>query len=219
MSTSAPGPGESGDTSRPACVIEIDINPQLRKRHRGRPLSLREALETGRPGPQVRAALGPQAEPSGQSRATWAGSQLHGNLRRTGAGFADQLHAAGSGDPACDAESAEAVRSVGCACTARPDVPSGPSGDHLARYLRTEQRSAISRQTPIQVIADPDVVSPRVLIRPPSRDAAPTPDRPVAGQALGPRLAAGMNPDPARTPGRAIPAVTTRRPREMEAGT
>ncbi len=214
MSTSAPGPAESGDTSRPAYVIEIDISPQLRERHPERPLSLREALETGRPAPQVRTARGPQTQPSGQAGATRASSQLRGNVRHAGGGLANQLHAAGSADPAGDAEPAEAVRSVECACTALPGVPCGPSGDHLARYLRAEQRSAISRRTLIQVIANLDVVSPPMLIRPPSHGAAP-----AQGRAIRPQLAARMSQDPIQSPGGITPAVTTRQPRELEAGT
>jgi hypothetical protein len=219
VSTLPPGPGESGDTSRPAYVIEIDISPQLRERHPERPLSLREALETGRPAPQVRAARGPQTDLSGEAGTTWAGSQLRSNLRHVGGGLADQLHAAGSGDPAGDAEPAGAVRSVECACTALPGVPCGPSGDDLARYLRAEQRFAISRQTLIQVIAGLDVISPLMLIRPASRDATPAPDGPAAGQAIRPRLAARMNPHPAQSPGETTPAVIRRQARELEAGT
>jgi len=214
VSTSAPGPGESGNSRRPAYVVEIDISPQLRERHPERPLTLREALETGRPAPPVRAALSLQAEPSGQSDATSAGTHPRGSLRRAGAGLAGQLDAAGSGDPAGDAEPAEAARSVECACTALPGVPCGPSGDHLARYLRAEQRSAISRRTLIQVIANLDVVSPPMLIRPPSHGAAP-----AQGRAIRPQLAARMSQDPIQSPGGITPAVTTRQPRELEAGT
>ena len=50
-------------------------------------------------------------------------------------------------------EHARAARSAGCPCPAGPGVSRGPSGDHLARYLRAGQRSAITRESLQEVIA------------------------------------------------------------------
>ena len=48
---------------------------------------------------------------------------------------------------------AQAARSAGCPCPAGPGVSRGPSGVHLARYLRAGQCSAISSESLQEVIA------------------------------------------------------------------
>ena len=58
-------------------------------------------------------------------------------------------------------ERAQAARSVQCPCRAWPGVPCGPSGDHLARYLRAEQDDAITRESLKEVIAGLDVIAPQ----------------------------------------------------------
>jgi hypothetical protein len=64
-------------------------------------------------------------------------------------------------------ERAQAARTVQCPCQAGRSVPCTTSGDHLARYLRAEQLSVISRQSLKEVIAGLDVLAPQVTIQPP----------------------------------------------------
>jgi len=59
--------------------------------------------------------------------------------------------------------------------------PCSPSGDHLARYLRAEQRAAISRSTLTRVIAGLDVIAQDVLIRPPGGAAPAAVERAADG--------------------------------------
>jgi hypothetical protein len=63
-------------------------------------------------------------------------------------------------------ERAQAARSVGCPCRAERGVPCGPSGDHLARYLRAEQEGAITREALMEVISGLEVIAPHVTIQP-----------------------------------------------------
>ena len=76
-------------------------------------------------------------------------------------------------------ERAQAARSVKRPRQAAPGDPCGPSGDHLARYLRAEQCGAITRDSLTEVIASLDVIAPQVTIRPPGdkRHAPLTPRR------------------------------------------
>jgi len=78
-------------------------------------------------------------------------------------------------------ERAQAARSASCPCQAGPGVPCGPSGDHLARYLRAEQRGAITRESLKEVIAGLDVIAPQVIIQPPGSEqrTPPGPKRPT----------------------------------------
>jgi len=69
-------------------------------------------------------------------------------------------------------ERAHVARSVECPCRAERGVPCGPTGDHLARYLRAEQRGAITRDSLKEVIAGLDVIAPHVVIQPPGERAA-----------------------------------------------
>jgi hypothetical protein len=214
VSAPAPAPGGPHAGRRPAYVVEICISPQLRKREPGRPPSLWEALEAGPAEPQGSAASS-QAGPSEETGSTTS-SHLRGEVRRPGASPADHLHAAGGHEqPAGHHELAHAVRSVACACTAGPGVPCSLSGDHLARYLRAEQRDAISRGTLTRVIAGLDVIAPDVLIRPPG-DATTAAEGRTAGRVI--RPSARRSPDPAQASARTVPAPATRATPELEAG-
>ncbi len=73
-------------------------------------------------------------------------------------------------------ERAQAARSVECPCQAGRGVPCGPSGDHLARYLRAEQRGAISRESLTDLIAGLDVIALDVTIQPPAEHVLPAAD-------------------------------------------
>jgi hypothetical protein len=92
-------------------------------------------------------------------------------------------------------ERAQAARSVDCPCQARPGVPCGPSGDHLARYLRAEQSGAITRESLKEAIAGLDVIAPQVLIQPPGERAAHTAGAETADQVICAQLDAGMSTD------------------------
>jgi hypothetical protein len=167
INVSAPAPGGRRPVRRPAyVVVEIYTSPQLRKRDPGRSPSLLETLDAGLPKPQGSVAR-PQAEQSEETGATSSSSQLRGKARHAGASLDHVRAARGQEHPLGLDEPAHAVRSVECACTARPGIPCSPSGDHPARYLLAEQRAAISRSTLTRVIAGLDVIAQDVLIRPP----------------------------------------------------
>ncbi len=203
-----PGRNRRATGRRPEYVVEIDISPQLRARDPGRPLSLSEALDTGPARRRDTAARGPEVRPARHPAATPAGSQLPGTLQPTAAGRAGNIGTAGTSEhpaadrdpgeaPAADVQAAgpaQAVRSVRCPCTAPPGWPCGPSGDHLARYLRAEQRGAIARQHLLQVIEGLDVITPNLLIRPPDAAAPPTasgrPGRPSGSRSTPPPIQA-----------------------------
>ena len=89
---------------------------------------------------------------------------------------------------------AQAARSVGCPCRVRPGVPCGPSGDHLARYVRAAQSGVITRQSLTDVVAGLDVIAAHVLIQPPAERAAHTAGAETAGQVIRAQLGAGMTP-------------------------
>ncbi len=91
-------------------------------------------------------------------------------------------------------ERAQAARSVDCPCHARPGVPCGPSGDHLARYLRAGQSGAITRESLKEVIAGLDVIAGRVVIQPPGERAAHATGAQTAGQIIRAQMDAGMSP-------------------------
>jgi hypothetical protein len=137
--------------------------------------------------------------------------------------------------------SARAARSVDCECQAGAGAPCGPTGDHLARYLRATQSGALTKDSLKDVIADLDVIAPRVLIQPPSeRAAAATEAGKTTGQAVPSQIDTGMTADPASAPahtasrgrsgapaleGEALPrgyrgasATHARQERELEAG-
>lgn len=92
-------------------------------------------------------------------------------------------------------ELTQAARSTSCPCRASPGVPCGPSGDHLARYLRAAQSGVITRQSLKQVVADLEVIAPHVLIQPPAERAAHTAGAETACQVICAQLDAGMAPD------------------------
>jgi hypothetical protein len=92
-------------------------------------------------------------------------------------------------------ERAPAVRSVDCPCQARPGTPCGPSGDHLARYLRAEQSGAITRESLKEVIADLDVIAAHVMIQPPGERTAHATGAQTADQVIRAQMDAGMTPD------------------------
>ena len=89
---------------------------------------------------------------------------------------------------------AQAARSVGCPCQAGPGVACGPSGDHLARYLRAEQSGAITRESLKEAIAGLDVIAPQVLIQPPGERAAYATGAETADQVIRAQMDAGMSP-------------------------
>jgi hypothetical protein len=89
-------------------------------------------------------------------------------------------------------ERAQAARSVECPCHAGRGYPCGPSGDHLARYLRAEQRGAITRDSLKEVIASLDVIAPQVTIRPLGGQARRATRAETADQIIRARIDAGM---------------------------
>jgi hypothetical protein len=138
-------------------------------------------------------------------------------------------------------ERAQAARSVDCECQAQAGAPCGPSGDHLARYLRAHQSGALTRQALKHAIAGLDAIAPRALIQPPSdRAAAATEARKTTGQTVprqtDTRIAADRPSAPAPgAPGgrrgaparegegvhhghRGAPAIGARQEQELEAG-
>jgi plasmid maintenance system antidote protein VapI len=92
-------------------------------------------------------------------------------------------------------ERAQAARSIECPCRAGRGVPCGPSGDHLARYLRAEQRGVITRGSLKEVIAGLDVIAPHVMIQPPRERAADAAGAVTADQILRAQIAAGIGRD------------------------
>jgi hypothetical protein len=152
-------------------------------------------------GQQVREADGPpsadrRAEPARTAPshvgAPPTGQQITGAVGRAGG-------AARRGD-----EHARAARSVECECQARAGAPCGPSGDHLARYLRAEQAGALTRDSLTQVIADLDVIAPRALIQPPCERAAPAGTATTGGPAGRGQARAEMNTGRAGAPARSV---------------
>ncbi len=101
-------------------------------------------------------------------------------------------------------ERAQAARSAGCPCQAGPGVPCGPSGDHLARYLRAGQSGAITRESLKEAIAGLDVIAPQVLIQPPGERAAHAAGAETAGQVIRAQMDAGMTPDRIETSAEAV---------------
>jgi hypothetical protein len=97
-----------------------------------------------------------------------------------------------AGDRRAD-ERAQAVRSVQCPCHAESGVPCGPSGDHLARYLRAEQHDVITRTSLHEVIARLDVIAGHVVIQPPGERAAHAAGAMTADQVVRTQLDAGMS--------------------------
>jgi hypothetical protein len=87
-----------------------------------------------------------------------------------------------------------AARLVDCECQARAGAPCGPSGDHLARYLRAEQQGVITRASLKEAITSLDVIAPQVLIQPPGERAAHTAGAETADQVIRAQLDAGMSP-------------------------
>jgi hypothetical protein len=92
-------------------------------------------------------------------------------------------------------ERAQAARSVECPCQAGRGVPCGPAGDHLARYLRAEQRGAISRESLKEVIAGLDVIAPQMMIQPPGEQATRATGAVTTDQILPAQMAAGISGD------------------------
>jgi hypothetical protein len=213
-----PGRKRRATGRHPAYVIEIDISPQIRARDPGRPLSLSEALDTGPARRRDSAARGAESRPAQYPAAARASSQLHGTLQPAAAGRADNLRAAGAPERLAAGRDPAAVRSVGCPCTAPAGTPCGLSGDHLARYLRAEQRGAIARQTLTQVIEGLDIITPNVLIWLAADNAAPGASERAAKGAVCGQLDAATDPGPAGHPARTAPAAPSCEPPEPEAG-
>jgi len=109
-------------------------------------------------------------------------------------------------------ELAQAARSVHCPCHARPGVPCGPSGDHLARYLHAAQSGAITRQSLTDVIAGLDVIAPHVLIQPPAERAAHTAGAETADQVIRAQLDAGITADRAEASAESVLAGRSGQP-------
>lgn len=105
---------------------------------------------------------------------------------------------------------ARAARSVDCQCHARAGTPCGPSGDHLARYLRATHSGALTRDSLKEVIAELEVIAPRVLIQPPGERATPietATDAPSVPLPMSADQAAAMaHSMPGRRPGAQAPA-------------
>jgi hypothetical protein len=162
------------------------------------------APETGQPNSkQLReAGVAPladlQAEPAKTAR-------HHGNEPSTGqqiTGIAGRAEAVGR---RADGH-ALAARSVDCVCQAQAGVPCGPSGDHLARYLRATQSGALTKDALKDVIADLDVIAPRALVQPPSeRAAAGIEAGQATGQAVPSQIDTGMTADPVGAPAHSAP--------------
>jgi hypothetical protein len=78
--------------------------------------------------------------------------------------------AAGSGDHDGAAtargvwERVSAARSADCPCQAPAGIACGPSGDHLARYLRAWQAGTLSRESLKHAIDGLDVIAPQAII-------------------------------------------------------
>ncbi|HEV8275682.1 MAG TPA: hypothetical protein VGQ26_08295 [Streptosporangiaceae bacterium] len=124
---------------------------------------------------------------------------------------------------------AQAARSVDCECPARAGTRCGPSGDHLARYLRATQSGALTKDSLKDVIAGLDVIAPRALIQPSGERAAAATGAgnttsQIAPRQMGTGMTAGRAGDPAPEGDalhrgyRAAPAIGARRERELEAG-
>jgi hypothetical protein len=70
--------------------------------------------------------------------------------------------------PTTAVEAATLALLVPCGhCWAPPGVPctvSGPSGQHLARYLRAERKGLLDRQALAAVVGGLDVIAPHVIV-------------------------------------------------------
>jgi hypothetical protein len=82
---------------------------------------------------------------------------------------------------------------VQCPCQAERGVPCGPSGDHLARYLRAERDGVITRTSLHEVIAGMDVIAAQVPIQPPAERTAHAFGAKTADQIVRAQLDAGMS--------------------------
>jgi hypothetical protein len=103
-------------------------------------------------------------------------------------------------------EHAQAARSVDCECQARAGTPCGPSGDHLARYLRATRSGALTRDALKDVIAGIDVIAPRALIPPPGeRAAAAIEAGNTTGETVPSQTDRGMAADRAGAPAQGAP--------------
>ena len=162
------GPNPVPGTGRPsAYVVQAWVSDQLKDKIQrlGAPPTAEKADRQIRaPEPELEAAPDHANEPSRGHEITGAGDRLAEAPARR----AD--------------ERAQAARSVDCECQAAAGAPCGPSGDHLARYLRAGQSGALTRESLKEVIADLDVIAPRVLIQPPGERAAWTEAATTAGQ-------------------------------------
>ena len=121
-------------------------------------------------------------------------------------------------------EHAQAARTVDCECQAMAGAPCGPAGDHLARYVRAHHAGALTKNSLKDVIAELDVIAPRVLIQPPGERAASAGTATPVGHAIGGQASAQMSADRASAPARSAPsgrgtsASYTRQEPELEAG-
>ena len=162
------------------------------------------APETGQPNSrQLReAGVAPLADLQAEPART---ASDHGNGPSTGqqiTGIAGRAEAVGRRAD----EHALAARSVDCECQAQAGVPCGPSGDHLARYLRATQSGALTKDALKDVIAGLDVIAPRALVQPPSERTATGIDAgQAAGQTVPSQIDTGMTADPASAPAHSAP--------------
>jgi hypothetical protein len=160
------------------------------------PPGMREAVAAILP----RAAYGPDQEPAARDHLGTAARMASGGRHHEAARW---LAEAGREVARADerrmragelraVERAQAARSVECPCQAGRGDPCGPSGDHLARYLRAEQRGAITRESLKEVIAGLDVIAPQVTIRPLGEQATRATHAETADQNIRARIDAGM---------------------------
>jgi hypothetical protein len=222
-------PQPASDTRPPEYVAELWASHQLKdKIHHLDPA----------PGaaPVARQIRPPGPEPGGRAVTT---SHDDANQPATSHEPADASHRAGAAARRAD-EHAQAARSVECECRATAGAPCGPTGDHLARYLRAHHAGALTKDSLKDVIAELDVIAPRALIQPPGERAASAPTATTAGHATRGQAGAESNADRVGAPahsaargrprapapaagilrrgGRGASASRTREDRELEAG-
>jgi hypothetical protein len=185
-----PAPG----TRPPEYVAEIWVSHQLKDRIRHLDAAPDDAARAGR---HIR-SLEPDLEPDLGRTVTTGHDHTHQPAQ--GHQPASASHRAGAAARRA-AGHARAARSVDCQCQARAGAPCGPSGDHLARYLRATQSGALTRDSLKEVIAGLDVIAPRVLIQPPGEPASPV----ETGTTAGPGVPLWRSADQAGAPARRMP--------------
>ena len=162
------------------------------------PPAMREAAAAILP----RAVHGPGHEPGARAHlATAARMASQGRDQEPAhwlAGATQELTRAGDRRAAAGArradEWAKAAPAVDCDCDAKAGVACGPSGDHLARYLRAEQTGRITTESLMEVIGGLDVIAPQVIIQPTGDRAAHAAAAETAGQVVRAQMDAGASP-------------------------